>query len=110
MQAHGAIEILELHMLDWTDFNDAGVVNQDVDLAEAIDGLTDGRLNLPGIEQITLNGNHPTATSRQISFCADQFLIVPRKERHFAASSTNLSRQHQTEATRSAGDKRNFVS
>src|SRR5207245_10673928 len=34
MQTHGAIEILELHMLDRTDFDNAGVANQDVDLAE----------------------------------------------------------------------------
>jgi hypothetical protein len=42
-------------MLKRTDFDNAGVVDQDVDLAKAIDYLPNSRLNLSRIEQIALN-------------------------------------------------------
>ena len=96
-------------MLKWADLDNAGVINQDIDLAEAVDRLADGRVNLRGIKQITLNGKHFAAASRELSFCADQFIIISREQRHFAALGANLSRKHQTEATRTAGDERYFV-
>jgi len=55
MQSHGAVEILRSQMLKRTDFDDAGVVDQDIDLAKAIDYLPNSRLNLSGIEQVALN-------------------------------------------------------
>jgi hypothetical protein len=39
MQPHCAVEILTGHVLQWTDFDNAGVVDQDVDLAKPIDDL-----------------------------------------------------------------------
>ena len=39
MQPHGTFEILPRHVFQWTDFNDAGVVDQDVDLAKSIDNF-----------------------------------------------------------------------
>jgi len=88
-------------MPKWTDLDDAGVVNQDVDLAEAIDRLTDGRLNLAGIEQITLNRKRSTATSRQVSFlrgsiprCPSQGAPLCRPQHKSAAPGPN--RGHAT--------------
>ena len=109
MHSHRSLEILSRHVLERADFDDASVVDQDVDFAETVDRLADGQLNLLGIEQVALNGKHPAATSRQITLCADQFVIIPRQQRHFAACRTNLSRQHQTESTRSASDERDLV-
>jgi hypothetical protein len=37
-------------MLDWADFDNAGVVDQDVDLAEALKRLLDSGLDLRGLE------------------------------------------------------------
>ncbi len=56
MQSHSAFEILARHVLKRTNFDDAGAVDQDVDLAEAIDDLTNSGINLCGIEQVALNG------------------------------------------------------
>src|ERR1700730_4383680 len=53
MQTHGAIKILDLHVIERTDLDNPGVIYQDVDLAEAVDALLDGRVYLSGIEQIT---------------------------------------------------------
>ena len=109
MHSHRPLEILSRHVLERADFDDASVVDQDIDLPETVDRLADGQLNLLGIEEVTLNGKHSAATSCQISLCPDQFIIIPRQQRHLAACGTNLSCQHQTQSTRSAGDKRDFV-
>ena len=50
MQLHGAIEIFAVHVIERTDFDDAGVVDQDVDFAEAIDSCPDSGVNLRAIE------------------------------------------------------------
>src|SRR6478736_4866891 len=55
MQSHCALEILPRHMLERADFDNAGVVYQDVYLAKAIDDLPNSRLNLFGIEKIAFN-------------------------------------------------------
>src|SRR5207249_10643189 len=52
MQSHGTLEIFPRHMLKWTDFDNASVVDQDVHLAKAVDDLPNNRLNLPGIQQV----------------------------------------------------------
>src|SRR5260370_24072023 len=99
MQSHGALEILMRHMLKRTDFDNAGVVDQDVDLAKAIDDLPNSRLNLPGIQQVALHGQHRTATPGKISFCAPEFIGVARNQRDLSARSANLSRKHESKAT-----------
>jgi len=55
MQSHGAVEILRPQMLKRTDFDDARVVDQDVDLAKAIDDSPNSRANLFAIQQIAFN-------------------------------------------------------
>src|SRR6266568_4087334 len=105
MQSHGALKIFPRHMLKWTDFDNAGVVNQDVDLAKPIDDLPNSQLNLPGIQQVALHGQHRTAAPGKISFCAPEFIGVARNERDFSARSANLSRKHESKSTRSACDQ-----
>ncbi len=55
MQSHGAVEILRPHMLKRTDFDNAGVVDQDIDLAKAIDYSPNSGANLFAIQQIAFN-------------------------------------------------------
>ena len=71
MHSHRSLEILSPHVIERADFDDASVVDQDVDLAEAVDRLTGRQLNLLRIEEVTLNGKHPAAAVRQISLCPD---------------------------------------
>src|SRR5438094_4838747 len=109
MQSHGAVEIIPRHMLKWTDFDNAGVVDQDVDLAKTIDDLPNSRLNLPGIQQVALHGQHCIAAPGKISFCAPEFIGVARNERDLPACSANLSRKHEPKSTRAACDDKDPV-
>src|SRR5437763_1354076 len=88
MQPHRAIEILQLHMLNRTDFDNAGVVNYDVDLAEALQRLLDSRLDLRGLEQIGLQRQNLSSESVQVSLGMGEFFRVPRNESDFAAART----------------------
>ena len=97
MQSHGALEIFPLHMLERADFDDAGAVDQDIDLAEAIDDLTNRGLNLPCIKQIALNSEsiRGAAAPGEVRFCAPEFLGIARNERDLSACRANLSREHE---------------
>ena len=46
MQSHGPFEILPRHVFKRTNFDNAGAVDQNVDLTEAIDDFANSRLNL----------------------------------------------------------------
>jgi hypothetical protein len=109
MQAHGAIEILELHMLDWADFDNAGVVDQDVDLAEALKRLLDSGLDLRGLEQIALNREDFSRETIQVRFRSRELFSIARKESDFSSARTNLTRDFQPEPARAAGDESDFV-
>ena len=104
MQSHGAFEILARHVLKRTNFDDAGAVDQDVDLAEAIDDLTNSGINLCGIEQVALNGQDRAATWSEISLSARQFVRITCDEGDVTPLPTNLSRKHKTESARTACD------
>src|SRR5947207_15463804 len=109
MQLHGAFEIISSHMLERTNFNNSGVINQNVDLAEAIHDLANRRLNLFGIEQIALDGERNTAAANEIRFGAREFVSVASNQRHVAAVAANLSRKHQTEPAVTAGNECDLV-
>src|SRR5262245_61757881 len=50
MQLHGALVVFAGHMIERTDLDDAGVVDQDVNSFEVIDDFPDNRVNLSAIE------------------------------------------------------------
>ena len=56
-------------MLERPDFNDASVVNQDVDLTEASERLLYHCLDLRGIEQITLDCKDVGSELIQLVLC-----------------------------------------
>ncbi len=80
MNAHRAIEIFELHVVDRTDFDDSGVIDQDVDSAETLEGLLDRSLNLRGVGQIALNGKDLGSEAIQVTFCAVELFFVAREQ------------------------------
>src|SRR5436853_4930941 len=86
MQAHGAVEIFELHMLDWADLDNAGVVYQDVDFAEALERLLNCGLDLRGLEQIALNRQDLGIEAIEISLGAREFFGIPRNESDFSSA------------------------
>ena len=109
MQSHRAIEILELHVSEWTDLDNAGVVDEDVDPAESLQRLLNGRLHLGRFKQIAGDGQDFGAEAVQIGFRVRKFICVSRKEHNFSAALANLSSDLQAEAARTASDERHFV-
>jgi hypothetical protein len=59
MESHGAIEIFAGHVIERTNLNDAGIVDQDVDFTEAIDSCPDSVMNLRVIEQVAFESHNP---------------------------------------------------
>src|SRR5215469_3686108 len=68
MQSHRTFIIVAGHMIERTDFDDAGVVDQDVNPVEMIDDIPDSSLNLIAIEQIAFNGQNFSTTRSDIGF------------------------------------------
>jgi hypothetical protein len=92
---HGALEIFSRHMLERADLDDAGAVDQDIDLAEAIDDLPNRRVNLLCIKQVALHGQNRSAARGEVSFRAPEFLSLARNKRDLSACCANLSRKHK---------------
>src|ERR1700741_320680 len=109
MQSHGSLEILRRHMLKRTYFDNAGVVDQDVDLAKAIDNFSNSQLNLSGIEQIAFDREDLATTRDQIGLCTHQFVTIARDHRKIAAPRADMTPKHEPESAGPAGDEDNFV-
>jgi hypothetical protein len=96
-------------VIEGTDFNDAGVVDQYVNPVEMTDDFPDSSLNLIAIEQIAFNGENFSAARSEIGFCSREFIWITREESNLSALVADVSRQHETESTRSATDQGNFI-
>jgi len=109
MQSHRAVVILAGHVIERTDFDDAGVVDQDVNPVEMIDDFPDSGLNLIAIEQIAFDRENFSAASSEIGVCARKFFWITREQSNVSALVANVSRQHEPKSTRSATDQGNFI-
>jgi hypothetical protein len=109
MQFHSAVVIFAGHVIERTDFDDAGVVDQDVNPVEMIDDFPDSGLNLITIEQIAFDRENFSAASSDIRFCAREFFWITREESNLSALVANVSCQDEPESTRSATDQGNFI-
>src|SRR4029434_2669787 len=102
MQSHGAVVIFAGHVIERTDFNDAGVIDQDVNPAQAIDDFPDSGLNLIPIEQTAFRGDNFSAPRSTLGFGAGEFFCITREESNIPPLVANMSRQHKPKSTRSA--------
>jgi hypothetical protein len=91
------------------DFDDAGVVDQDVNSVEMIDDFPDSGLNLIAIKQIAFDGENFSAARSEIGFGAGEFFGITREESNTSALVANVSREHQAKSTGSATDQGNFI-
>jgi hypothetical protein len=100
MQSHGALEIFPRHVLERADLDNAGVVDQDIDLAEVIDDLPNSRSNLLCIKQVALNPEsiRGAAAPGKVRFCAPEFLSISRYERNLSICRADLSREHESKS------------
>ena len=110
MQLHSALEIFPPHVFERADLDDSGIVDQDIDLAEAIDDLPNRRLNLLRIKQIALNRLNRAAAPGKVRFCAPEFLSIARNECDLSACRANMAAEHEPKSPRAACDKNDFVS
>jgi len=85
-------------MIERTDFDYAGVVDQDVNPAEMIDDSPDSSLNLIAIEQIAFYGENFSIARDEIGLRACEFLWITRKQSNVPALIANVSRQHEPES------------
>jgi hypothetical protein len=74
-----------------------------------IDDFPDSGLNLITVEQIAFDNENFSAARSEIGFCARKFFWITREESNVSALVANVSRQHETESTRSATDQGNFI-
>ena len=109
MQVHGVLKILRRHMLERAYFDNAGVVDQDIDFAKAIDNLSNSQLSLSGIEQIAFNRENFAAAGNKISLCTHQFVRIACNDRNVAAARANMAGEHESESARPTGDEHNFI-
>src|SRR4249919_339977 len=109
MQSHRAFVIFAAHVFERTDFDDAGVVDQDVDPVEMIDDFPDSSLNLIAIEQIAFDGENFSGARSEIDLRTCEFFWITREQSNLSALVANVPRQHETESTRSATDQDNFI-
>jgi len=91
-------------MIERTDFNDTGIVDQDVNPVEMIDDSPNSGVNLIPIEKIALDGENFSAARSEIGFRAREFLWITGEQSNLSALFTNVPRQDETESTRSAAD------
>jgi hypothetical protein len=96
-------------VIERTDFDDAGVIYQDVNPFEMIDDFPDSSLNLIAIEQIAFDRKNVSAASGEIGFCACKFLWITREESNISAFLANVSRQHEPKSARSAANQSKFT-
>jgi hypothetical protein len=96
-------------VIERTDFDDAGVVDQNVDPVEMIDDFPDSSLNLIAIEQIAFDGENFSGARSEIGLRARKFFWITREESNLPVLVANVSRQHETESTRSTSDQDNFI-
>jgi hypothetical protein len=85
-------------VIERTDFDHTGVVDQDVNPVEVIDDFPDGSLNLIVIEQIAFYGENFSVARGEIGFRAREFLWLTRKQSDVPALIANVSRQHEPES------------
>src|SRR5215510_5075963 len=109
MQSHRTLVILTGHVIEWTDFDHAGVVYQNVDPVEMVHGLSDGGMNLIAIEQIAFDCENVSAARSEIGFGSREFFRITREQNNPAAFAADVPRQHEPESARSATDQGNFI-
>jgi hypothetical protein len=96
-------------VIERTDFDDAGVVDQNVNPVEMIDDFPDSGLNLIAIEQIAFDGENFSAARSEIGFARASSSGSRARRATFPPLVANVSRQHEPKSTRSATDQGNFI-
>src|SRR5690348_5207046 len=109
MQSHRTLIVFARHVVDWTHFNNAGVVNEDIYPTKPVDDSLNRRPYLIAIEQIAFYGKNFSTQRRELGPGAGEFFWIPRQESNTSAAATDMPSQHQPQSTRSATDHDDFI-
>ena len=108
MQPHRAIEIFELHMSQRTDFDGSGVIDKDVDLAEAVAVFAEQQIG-SGLFQAGRRGSSELRRRKPPDRISRGRVHPCRaREEQLSAIGANLARDFQTETARSTGNQGTF--
>jgi hypothetical protein len=105
MDIHRLLEIGSLHMLDGTDLNDAGVVDQDVAAPALRDDLPRQRGDGGAIGHVADHRGGRETASRQILARRGELGFVARRQRHVGAKTPELARDGKAQPPRATGDQ-----
>ena len=100
MQLHRALEIFALHVLEQPDFDDPGVIDQNIERAEVVDDIADCLFDLRAIEQVTWDDRNIAAGFDEFIVRALQFSFVAREQDDARPVRAKLARQDQAQAPR----------
>src|ERR1051325_2990105 len=92
MQSHRAIVIVAAHVMERADFDNASVVDQDVNPVEMIDDFSNSGLNLIAIKQIAFDSENTSTARNEIGFGTGQFFRITRQTSNTSALLANASR------------------
>src|SRR5580765_2988631 len=105
MHAHGAFEILEVHILDGPDLNCARVIDQDVDSAGSTEYRRYAVMHLELIAYVTDLGQNLGAAAAEFFCCMHELVWVPGKKHEIGAFIRKSAGQFQAQSARRTGDE-----
>ena len=105
VRGHGLLEVVDLHGLDGSHCDDAGVVDEDVDRTQALAHRVDQRLHLIADRDVADGGQHPGAPPLQVGAgSADRGGVAPA-DGHARPRSRELARQNEPQASGPASNQ-----
>jgi hypothetical protein len=110
VRRHRFLEVGDGHVLEWSDLDDAGVVDQHVDAAAVVHDPADGPLDLGAIEDVALDGGDAAALLLDIGGRTLELLLVTGGQHDVGAGRSELPRHRQAEAARPADDGHRLAS
>ena len=108
---HRIVVVRQLHVVQRTDLDDSGVVDQDVDAAVVLDRLRDGAFDILALANIRWHDQHLGGRLPVVDIVRGppEFVLVASDERDARAFSGELPCEHESEPARSAGDDNRFA-
>jgi hypothetical protein len=111
---HGAAEGGDGLIFDWTDFDDSGVIDEDVDASEVVDGVVDQHNGLGGVGEV--GGDEEDVVERLDGSALEQGLArggelveVTCGKNEFGSGASVAICECETEAARAAGDEHDLA-
>ena len=104
VRRHRLLEVVDGHVLERPDLDDAGVVDEHVDAAPVVDDASDRALDLVAIGDVAGDRRDLAALPLDVGRGTLELLLVAGGEHHVRPGARELARHRQAEAARAAED------